>query len=178
MTDLVEYGITTSRAHYWVHVCPDDSALYTYPRKRMLALMAKYETKTIASARGHVVPILQNLVHNGGIIWPCDLPFDWFKQFGFSAAASDHDVGKIAERCFKTAVSDGFFRLPVAVEFAEEIQDQYQGFDFRARLHANPALIEVKADIVGGVWGSGNLFVQTHEGGHKHAERNGHRAAA
>ncbi len=49
---------------------------------------------------------------------------------------------------------------------------------FRSSLFKDPTLIEVKADIAGGIWGTGNLFVQTHEGGHKHGQRNGHREAA
>jgi hypothetical protein len=178
MTDLCEYGITTSVAHYWLHVCPDDASFYVYPRRKMLELMTRYQPKEIVSARGYVVPIRENLIYNGGIIRPLDFSYPWFKQFDFADAASDHDAGVLAESVVRAAADAGLLTLPVALEFAESVGDQFSGFDFRAELFKTPTLIEVKADVAGGIWGTGNLFVQTHERGHRHGERNGHREAA
>jgi hypothetical protein len=178
MSDLLEYGVTTSRAHYWLHVCPEDASFYIYPRRKMVELLAKYPAKEIISARGHVVPILENLIYNGGIIRPLDFTYPWFKQFDFSSAASDHDAGALAEAAVKEAAGAGLLTLPVQIEFADGIDDQFSGFDFRAALFQAPTMIEVKADVAGGIWGTGNLFVQTHERGHRHSERNGHRKAA
>jgi hypothetical protein len=64
---------------------------------------------------------------------------------------------------------------PVRLTRYEEVEDQRNGVDFKCEAKYD---VETKADVPGGVWGTGNLFVQTHELHHQHGERNGHRKAA
>jgi hypothetical protein len=172
-----EYGIFTSEAHYWLHVCPLDASFYMYPRKPMATLLHEREfpTMQIKSAIGYLVDIRSNLRANGGIIRPLDLDYAFFGRWDWKAAESDEHLGRMAEDCFSTAVRVGLFTLPVRASFYTSRADQFKGKDFACTLAATPTDIEVKPDTPGGIWGTGNLCVQTHEGGHDHARRHAHR---
>ncbi|KKL53635.1 hypothetical protein LCGC14_2273440, partial [marine sediment metagenome] len=168
--DLVEYGITTSKADYWVHVVPPAKAIYVYKRTAMLGSikrnMNKFEQREIVSARGWIVPKTMKFIRKVG------LPAAWFVDWTTVNKESDHAVGEYCEHVCFDACEQGYFPFRVEVEYIDDLSEQYEGCDLRARI--NPIRIEVKADVKAA--DTPNLFVQTHEGGHDHAGRNAHRA--
>ena len=172
---MKEYGITTSEAHYWLHVCHLDAMFYWYPRARMQQQLSRFDKCTIRSAIGHIVPIHPNLRSNGGIIHSVVPGFEFFAEWDWNSAESDKAVGKMAEACFAKFVREHQFFLPVKIKrFYESTEDQYKGKDFEVSLGRPTVDIEVKGDARGGVWGTGNLFVQTHETGHDYNGRRSH----
>lgn len=173
---MIEYGIKTSKAHVWVHVCPLDACFYFYSRARMVVVLDRFPEAVIASARGRLVRLHGNRDCDGGFIRSIERPYGWFNAFGWKDAASDCDVGEIAERMFQTLINEQGFPFPIQAHKYAALDDQYQGKDFRVTPRMSHFDVEVKADIRGGEWGTGNLFVQTHEGGHQWAGRNAHKA--
>lgn len=173
---MIEYGITTSTAAVWFHVCPLDAAAYFYARTRMLKILPTLREVEIPSARGRLCRLFGNRVCDGGFIYRADLEPDWFD--GWSAAASDTAAGDLAERVFEISVTHRRFQIPAKATRFNERAEQFTGKDFEVTPLAPSLTVEVKADFVGGEWGSGNLFVQTHELHHKHGERNAHREVA
>lgn len=180
---MKEYGVQTSKAHYWAHVCPIDAMIYWYPRRRMVDALDNFREAKIRSAIGRVVPIVRNLAVNGGCIRYTELGYPYFERWDFASAPTDREAGALAEDLFSTACVEGLFLLPVRVcKRYDAYAEQIQGKDFECDLGRPGSVdIEVKFDGPGGTWGTGNLFVQTHEGtrrdGDQHdvTERNGHR---
>jgi hypothetical protein len=171
---MVEYGITTSKAFIWAHICPLDASIYWYRREEMLAVLDKYTAVEIKSARGHLVKLHGN-VFPKGFVHDAELGYEFFKRWKWNDADSDIEVGAWAEECFAVAVRERRLTLPVRLTRYEAVEDQRNGVDFKCEAKYD---VETKADVPGGVWGTGNLFVQTHELHHQHGERNGHRKAA
>lgn len=174
------YGITTSEAHYWIHVTPKDGGIYLYPRKWMAAIHERFQERVISSARGRLAPLPTILLVNGGRARFVDLGYERMDRYAFDTVASDRRAGDLAERCFVEAAADGLVCLPVIVQKKyETFAQQTRGMDYAVRLLGHD--VEIKADIAGGMWGTGNLFIQTHEGTtadgdrHRFDERNGHR---
>lgn len=173
---MVEYGIRTSEAFIWAHVCPLDASIYWYQRTQMLEVLKRCSIVEIRSARGHLVPLKEHRISwikpAVGFIHDCELGYDFFKQWEWTRAVDDREIGAFAEECFAQALRAKRLTLPVNAKKVVDISEQFQGKDFECR--ASYA-VEVKADVPGGVWGTGNLFVQTHEFRHQYEERNGHR---
>lgn len=171
---MIEYGITTSKAHVWVHVCPLDARLYWYQRRVMLPLLPKFPTREIPTARGHLARLIGNRVCDGGVIREVERDDVWFRQWAWKQAETDGDAGAMAEAMFAQVVAEHGFPFPLTAERYEERADQYQGKDFRLTPKLAAIDVEVKADFVGGEWGTGNLFIQTHELRHQHGARHAH----
>jgi len=172
---MKEYGITTSRAAVWFHVCPLDCAAYYYGRRAMQKILNHLPEREIASARGRLCKLVGNRVCDGGFIYDIDLPLRWIE--GWQDARTDSDVGAFAERIFEQCVETRLFQLPAVFRRLESRTEQFTGRDYELSPKHARLSVEVKADFVGGEWGTGNLFVQTHEFHHQHEKRNGHRAA-
>lgn len=172
---MIEYGITTSKAHVWAHVCPLDADIYFYSRKKMLALMTNYPQVEIVSAKGHLVKILPNEKQKGGIIDVIDVPWQWWREVDIEGAPNDEEAGKRAEQIFHKCVDSGLFSIPCRANFYTELQDQFTGRDFSVVPLMPQVDVEVKLDAPGGLYGTGNLFVQTHEYKHEHSARNAHK---
>lgn len=172
---MYEYGIRTSKAHFWVHVCAKDAGFYLYRRRDMVAKLHQFDEKVIATAIGRVVPVHANLVQNGGLLLPFWLTYEWFDAWDWAGAPSDDALGKFAEAAFLKATREKLIAFPAwEVTKHDDIAEQYQGRDFRVRV-GSPLHAEVKADYQGGQWGTGKLFVQTHEQNHRHRGRLLHR---
>lgn len=172
---MIEYGITTSKAGVWFHVCPLDCSAYYYSRTRMTAILPTLPEVTITSATGRLCKLNGRRVVDGGFIHDIDLPLKWID--GWRDCEADTDAGEMAERIFKQCVDARLFQIPAKATFLLDINDQYTGRDFLVKPLVGELSVEVKADFRGGEWGTGNLFVQTRELHHKHGERNAHRAA-
>jgi hypothetical protein len=176
---MVEYGITTSKSFLWLHVCPKDASIYWYQVSKMRAAMLAYPQVEIASARGHIVKINDHRISwtkpGVGFIHDCEPGFDFFKRWAWDTAENDRDVGAFAEECVELAMKAKLLTLPVRPVKVIKRDEQFDGRDFWCGVDYS---IEVKADVRGGVWGTGNLFVQTHELRHNYLERNGHRSSA
>jgi len=173
---VIEYGITTSKAHVWAHLCPLDGCFYWYKRSRMVFVCEKYERKTIPTAMGHIVPVVKNLRANNGFIWYFGFPYEWLDSYDISSADSDRTAGTETERLFEFCVKAGLFLVPLAVDRKYlELREQFDGKDYRCSFGNGFLDVEIKLDARGGRWGTGNLFVQTHELNHDHARRSGHR---
>lgn len=158
-----EHGITTSEAYWWVFVCPKDAAFYclrTATANKMLSCLRKAE---IPTAKGFLLPIVGNRTWEGGFIFANYAEEIWFRQWPWSGK-TDADIGEMGEKCFQKACQIGIVRMPVSVGRFNTIEEQYKGKDFA--LSSLGADVEVKTDLPGGVWGTGNLFLQTHERQH------------
>jgi hypothetical protein len=131
----------------------------------MLEICVKFKIKEIPTAKGYLVPILKNLRENGGIIRRYFLGYEVFKRWTWKAK-TDAGIGEMGEQCFDAVCKKGDFMLPVCVGFYDKKIDQYTGKDFYCSLPKEKISIEIKTDIPGGVWGTGNLFIQTHESQH------------
>ncbi len=175
---MKEYGITTSQAHVWVHVCPKDLAIYWYLRKRMVERLSVLPERVIASAKGRLCRLFGNRKVDGGFIYAVDLPVAWWAERDWYGASSDREVGQWAEDIFRRAVQEGFIGIPACCERYDDAADQFTGRDFRLIPALQNPDYEIKADVAGGEWGSGNLFIQTHELHHQHGQRNAHREVA
>lgn len=172
---MIEYGITTSQATVWFHVCPLDCSAYFYGRQAMLKILPSLPEKEIASARGRLCKLNGNRTCDGGFIYDIELPLKWIG--GWRDVVTDRAAGEMAERVFEQCVRARLFQLPAAAKRLETKAEQYTGRDYELAPIFPTLSVEVKADFKGGERGAGNLFVQTHEMHHKHGERNAHRAA-
>lgn len=170
---MIEYGIGTSEARIWLHVCPHDMCIYWYSRARMLEVMTKYQHVKIKSAQGHLVRLSGNRVCDGGFIFDAGIKSEWVA--GWRDLDSDSEAGAIAERVFEQCVKSARFAVPARATRYDAKEDQFKGKDYRVTPFIDSFDVEVKADFVGGEWGSGNLFIQTHELRHDWAGRNSHR---
>ncbi len=137
----------------------------------MLAGFTAYSVREIRSARGRLVPIACNLFDVGGFIHEAYLGEKFFARWPWDYADTDCDVGEYAERLVAAACEELLLLFPVKLVRYDERPDQFKGKDFRCSVAFD---LEVKSDIPGGVRGTGNLFVQTHEYRHQHGGRNSH----
>lgn len=154
---MFERGITTSKADVWAHVCPAGGEFFIYKRRKMVAALGQYDERILPSARGRLVPCRLWFIHR--IVGPAAL----FSVTDWESASSDTDVGEAAEQCFQRAV-DAFLIPPLyGWVFMADTRSQNAGIDYRIGTPRD-LTVEVKADIPGGTNGTGNLFVQTHEG--------------
>lgn len=161
---MIEYGVETSEAHYWLHVCPLDASFYFYSRQRMVKILSHFKEVRIKSAIGRLVPVIKNKTCNAGILHTCDLQYEFMNQWSWSSAPSDKAIGQWAEECFELACKKGLFRLPIVIDRYDDRRDQFKGKDYACKLPRPIIDVEIKGDILGGIWGTGNLFVQTSEG--------------
>lgn len=136
----------------------------------MLEIMTRFRVNEGPTFKGVLVPIIPNLRSNGGIIRPYDFSanggYQVFNKWTWDGD-TDAAVGEMGEQCLQHFAESGEFCLPVHVSFLNGKEHQYKGKDFYCQLPKPKVSIEVKTDVRGGVWGSGNLFVQTHESQHK-----------
>jgi hypothetical protein len=159
---MYHYGIEKSTAHYWVHVCPLDAGLFVYPRNEMVKILSRYKDTKGDTYIGKLVDIRKHIKTNGGFITFIEMTYPLFKEYNWS----DKDLtvlGCYGEEVFKRACDQGVFRLPCYATLYNQIEDQYKGRDFLVKPLIEKTFVEVKVDRPGGIWGSGNLFVQTHE---------------
>ena len=116
------------------------------------------------------MPIIPNLRCNEGIIRPYDFSpsggYEEFKKWTWEGS-TDAEVGKMGEECVQYFAQLGELTLPISVGFYVEKADQFKGKDFYCKLLKPQMTIEIKTDVVGGIWGTGSLFVQTHESPHQ-----------
>lgn len=173
---MKEYGITTSQAQIWFHVCPLDVAAYWYPRNRMAELLPKLQERAIATAKGRLCRLYGNRTCDGGFIRTIELPLPWVA--GWDSLGSDRDAGEMAERVFEQCVEHRLFQMPLTAFRLNTREEQFTGRDYVVRPIREQFAVEVKADFVGGEFGSGSLFIQTHELYHQHGQRNAHREVA
>lgn len=172
---MKEYGITTSQALVWFHVCPLDCAAYYYGREAMLKILDSLPEREIASAKGRLCKLNGRRTVDGGFIYRIEIPLKWMD--GWQACKTDGEAGEFAEYIFENCVMDRLFQMPARAQRFDTKEEQYKGQDYRIVPMWPAFSVEVKADFVGGEWGTGNLFVQTHELHHRHGERNAHKAA-
>lgn len=141
----------------------------------MAAALHRFEQKTIATASGRLVPVHRSLIQNGGMLSPYWLTYEWFDAWPWSSADSDRALGSFAEAAFVKAVKEQLIAFPAFdLRPHESLAQQFNGRDYQVHM-GNPLHVEVKADYQGGQWGTGNLFVQTHEQDHRHGGRLVHR---
>ena len=166
---MYHYGIEKSSAHYWVHVCPLDAGLFVYPRNKMVKVLSRYQDTKGETYIGKLVGIREHIKGNGGFITFIEMTYPLFKEYNWKMEhkyLSDKDLtelGRYGEDVFKRACDTGMFRLPGTAIPYSQIEDQYKGKDFLVKPLLDKTFVEVKVDRPGGIWGSGNLFVQTHE---------------
>lgn len=141
----------------------------------MVQILDSLPEREIVSAKGRVCRLKTNRVCDGGFIYDISLPYQWVE--GWDDLESDSAAGEFAERIFEQCVDSRLFQIPAKARRLNTKAEQYTGRDYVVQPMAASLSVEVKADFVGGEWGTGNLFVQTHEYRHQWAGRNTHRQA-
>lgn len=141
---MFKYGIEESEADYWCHICPKDLSIYIYKRSWMVLHMKAFPIKEIPTAIGHVVPCA------GIPLFYCPYRFTGLVQ-----------TGPGAEDMLERTIRSGGLHWRPEIPLRAARDDQLHGIDFF--LPAAKVTIECKLDLPGGIAGTGNLFVQTHE---------------
>lgn len=165
--ELYEYGITTEQSDYRAHVCFQEGCVYVYPTQEgrevcksgsYPVVAAKQSGVSYATACGFLVP--PEDIKNCQRI---QLSPSWVRNLT-RCVNRDSDTttkGYWACRVFQKLLEEGRVAF---VQKSVEITDhkgQIAGGDVRVK--AAEYVVQVKCDWDGGVNGTGNLFLQTHE---------------
>lgn len=164
---LVGYGIQTSKADYWVHVCPDINQFFYYNRARMLKLIEAKDFPRVdarsangaITGRGYLIPIHCGIV---GVVHP---PITIIRATDWNSV-TDAQAGILAEEAWAVAVELGYVPRPWLPEYFTTTAEQYEGKDFSIS-PARKFTVEVKCDRP--LKQTGNLFVQIAEYKHDKA---------
>lgn len=168
---MIEHGITTTKAVRWAHVCPKPAHIYVYRVKAMLDWRAKQENLWTSGGKSS-----DGTVTGNGFLVPCGLSFirrikipdpvnaafpDLYRD-----DTTDREFGMAAEMAVARLIDLGGWPFFAGVFQASEADQKQGAADFM--ISYAPYGLEIKADRPGGEPpGTGRLFVQTHERGHR-----------
>lgn len=174
MSDLFEYGVHTSEADYWIHVCPGAGIFYylrsiASERGEKGLLGARRQAKSAngkVTGEGYLVPIAGTpWIAEWELparIWPTS--FDWTK-------ATDRAAGMAAEGLIKYCLSLHEFPVGRRVEWVIGLREQFGGKD---AIVSPPVQLKIEVKCDRPAERTGNLFIQTAE---KHHQTSGARLA-
>lgn len=164
---MIERGIHNTKADFWAHLHPKDAAVYWYLVRNMRDWLAdKKPISTLGSSKdgvktgaGYLVPKTAPFVQRAAVPAPMIAHFKWEE-------GTDREVGLLwGETVMDWMANAGLLRIPFfsATRLTAK-QDQYSLGDFGIQFSMpRVQLVEVKTEMKE----SGNLFVQTHERGHR-----------
>ncbi len=171
---MKRHGIYNSKADFWVHLFPVSGHAYYYNRLEMLEWIKENNPKEVpgkskdgtVSASGILVPRILASVVSYHIYNVHDYPYDFDYM-------SDRETGFAGERIVTSLINRGKITFPhfraTAMSSKEE---QFSAMDVLVE-RIDKLSIEIKTERNEM---SGNLFIQTHEGGHRPTlvRENGH----
>jgi len=162
--NLVEYGIYEEKTDYRAHVCFPDGGVYLYRTNDAVDLLstACYPVKEahqqgvdFATARGYIVPI-----PDIPGIRRFEIPGEWLAKLPVSRDSDTSAKGKAAMQVVKAMLKKGKIAFALNSNEVMDRQLQIEGADIIIDCHIR---IQVKCDWMGGLSGSGELYIQTHE---------------
>jgi hypothetical protein len=158
---MIDRGIATSDATYWIHFFPWEPAVYWYLRAHMVKFLASSTLKTKlgfvpganqATGNGYTPPKNLFFVTYVGLTYNVLPKVDWNQL-------STDDAGDLGEMVVETLLVRGILRLPQLLVSAEtSLQGQYAGRDGKGEWYAG-FTYEVKTERKH----SSNLYVQIAE---------------
>jgi hypothetical protein len=180
---MIEHGITTSTADFWLHFHPMqenkediwEPSLYWYHRETCLEYIethrlelidgrSKDANKTVTGA-GYLIPKNSSFVRRVVLPKPCIKPVEWW------ANLTDRQAGIRGQELIEVLAKRHIIDLPQRSAFGslQSREEQLSGRDFRVRLSLETTY-EIKTERVI----SSNLFAQRGELGHQvHFTRSG-----
>lgn len=160
---MVEYGIGTTKADYWVHLFPSDRAVYWY----RVEAMREYISITKPVVRlGHSKddsPTGAGYCIPKGLFFVTRVEVDerYFEPDNWETL-SDRQAGRRGQHIIFVLIEHGIVKLPFArVKLLKTQAEQFSGRDYTVN-YFETAHVEAKTERKE----SANLFVQTREGQH------------
>ena len=162
---MVEHGIMSTQADYWVHLFPYSYEVFWYrvhhcrsyiERKNPPMLPGKSADGT-ATGNGYLIPNNAYFVRNAEVPPQYLAHTDW-------RSLTDREFGFLGEEITDVLVEHNVIKFPASRPLPlRTIAEQFSARDLQIQwLH--PLTAEVKTERHSG---TGNLYVQTHEGGHR-----------
>lgn len=165
---MIERGITKTKADFWVHFFPFEKKVYWYlvrhmrehiTRNKPIVSIGKSKDGT-ETGRGYLIP--KSLPFVIAVNTPDQMVncFDW-------SNSTDREAGLLwGEQVIDWMSNTGLLRIPwFSANRLTKKNEQYDLGDFGVQFYMpRVELIEVKTEKL---QSSGNLFVQTHERGHR-----------
>jgi hypothetical protein len=165
LNGLREHGITTTKADYWVHFFPLALEAYWYRVEHLRTYIGLKQTPITfghskdgkVTGAGYLIPKNIYFVCRADVERDAIMGFNWLdmsdRQFGLAGQAI---VAVLIDRCA--------IKFPARrATFEASAEAQLSSTDFTLQWLC-PSSIEVKCERHSQ---SNNLFVQTHEGGHR-----------
>lgn len=161
---MIEHGITTSKAHYWVHLFPLLERVFWYRVTHCKAYI------TLCKPPIHVGRSKDGTPTGAGFLIPQSAYFvsfatipDWYLNHIDWSALTDREKGLHGQEIVLTLIEHGLIKFPFGMVIARtERRSQNDGVDCEVKWRVSPK-IEIKTELVT----TSNLFVQNMEGGHR-----------
>lgn len=163
---MVEHGIHTTKADYWVHLFPLAERVYWYRVDHMREFIrltkpaviigkSKDQNRT-PTGQGYLISQNEHLVSYAGIPSNYLAPFRWRDM-------TDRECGFAGEYLVDVLVEHRIVSVPIfRLRSLRSKADQYEAKDFKGEYFGS-VFFETKTERVE----SENLFVQSREGGHR-----------
>ena len=156
---MMERGISTSDATYWIHFFPWEPCVYWYLRDTMDKFLANTGlqpklgfTGNEPTGNGYCVPKSTFFITSVGLTYNVLPKIDW-------GLLTQEEVGALGEMIVDTLLVRGILRMPqMLVSPERSLEGQYAGRDGRAKWYA-AFTYEVKTERKE----SSNLYVQIAE---------------
>jgi len=162
---MTEYGIWTSAADYWVHFFPLERAAYVYRVDLMREYIKRNNSPIMFGASkdnsvtgaGYLVQQATYFVHTYSIP-------DRYLDHQKWQELTDREAGIIGETVVATLIEDQIIKFPFyRASRSRSRKEQLASIDFKVS-YFKPFTIEAKTERK---CGTGNLFIQARESGHK-----------
>jgi hypothetical protein len=171
-----EHGITTTAADYWVHLFPYSYEVYWYRVEHCLEYIDRKNAPIrlgksadgVATGNGYLIP-------KGAYFVRCQsVPARYIDHENWHDA-TDRQFGFMGEAVVSVLVEHAIIKFPAARPFAlRSKKAQFEASDAEVKwLH--PLRFETKTERLSD---TANLYVQTHEGGHRVHQLRGHEQVA
>lgn len=161
---MIKHGISTSKAHYWVHLFPLLGKVFWYRVTQCRAYVklckpawtpARSKDGTTTGA-GFLIPQAAYFVSAAPV------PAHYLRHVDWQAF-TDRETGLLGQEITLTLIEHGVVRFPHGLVTARtERSAQNDGIDCEFKWRVSPK-IEIKTELVT----TSNLFVQDLEGGHR-----------
>ena len=161
---MIEHGITTSKAHYWVHLLPLLSKAFWYRVTHCRAYIALYKPAI------HIGKSKDGTPTGAGFLIPqaayfvlaAPVPGSYLDHVNWQAL-TDRETGLRGQEIVLVLIEHGIIRFPFGMVTARtERSAQNDSIDCELKWRISPK-IEIKTERVT----TSNLFVQTMEGNHR-----------
>jgi len=161
---VIEHGIFTSKADYWVHLFPLKGRVFWYRVEHCQYYIRTHKIEPINGAskdgeitgRGFLIPQRVSFVAHASV------PNDLLHEINWRGL-TDRQCGYHAELIVSIMVERGYIKFPILRCFYQpDRQSQFDGIDFIGRYYAEFAL-DVKCERKT----TDNIFVQSQEEGHR-----------